>query len=425
MTRRPERFWPAIRSAFIAVILLSAIPAGGASAVVAADNPSLCDRDVVQPSGAVTRVCMPATMPWNGDLIVWAHGYVEAGQPVAIPEDQLCLGGGTFCISTIANALGYGFITTSYRMNGMVTTGVEDVAELVDIFSQTRGRPNHVFLVGASEGGLITTLAVESKPEIFSGGLAACGPIGDFRRQINYYGDFRVLFDYFFPGLLPGTPVKIPADLIDNWDAVWSDSIRPVVFDSANAATLKELLRTARATWDRNDPASIEKTVHDALWYNVFATNDLTDKVGGQPFDNTKKLYWGSSDDVALNALVARYAADPVALQTVDALFQTTGLLQNPLVTLHTWMDQQVSVSQEFLYRRKLRATRSLSKEVFIPAFRYGHCNFKPWEAVLSFAILVYRVDGSVPAGAADLLPTRAERSAYRKAARQAGIPTD
>ena len=34
--------------------------------------------------------------------------------------------------------------------------------------------------------------------------LALCGPVGDFAGQIDYLGDFRVLFDYFFPGVIPG-----------------------------------------------------------------------------------------------------------------------------------------------------------------------------------------------------------------------------
>jgi hypothetical protein len=32
---------------------------------------------------------------------------------------------------------------------------------------------------------------------LYLGGLAICGPIGDFGQQINYWGDFRALYDYF------------------------------------------------------------------------------------------------------------------------------------------------------------------------------------------------------------------------------------
>ena len=29
-----------------------------------------------QMSGAVYRICMPTALPWNGDLVLYAHGYV-------------------------------------------------------------------------------------------------------------------------------------------------------------------------------------------------------------------------------------------------------------------------------------------------------------------------------------------------------------
>ena len=66
-------------------------------------------------------------------------------------------------------------------------------------------------MTGVSEGGLITALAIEQRPDVFDGGLSTCGPIGDFSQQINYFGDFRVLFDYFFPGVMPGSPISIPS----------------------------------------------------------------------------------------------------------------------------------------------------------------------------------------------------------------------
>ena len=97
---------------------------------------------------------------------------------------------------------GYAFATTSYRKNGLaVKEGLADIVDLVEVFKtqlakQSTGR---VYVIGASEGGLIATLAAEKYSKTFCGGLALCGPIGDFRGQLNYWGDFRVLFDYFYP----------------------------------------------------------------------------------------------------------------------------------------------------------------------------------------------------------------------------------
>ena len=197
MTCDRYSFARAVRTALALTALVAGLPA------VALCQVSTCSPDVVQPSGAITRVCMPPPGFWNGDLVIFAHGYVSPEEPVGIPEDQLSLPGGT-SIPGIANGLGFGFATTSYRKNGLaILPALEDVRDTVDAFVAEQGSPRRTYLVGASEGGLVTALAVEQFPEVLSGGLATCGPVGEFRGQINYWGDFRVLFDYYFPASCP------------------------------------------------------------------------------------------------------------------------------------------------------------------------------------------------------------------------------
>lgn len=57
--------------------------------------PLACDPDQQQASGAIYRICMPIFPPWNGDLVVYAHGYVSPTEAVGIPEDQMRLPDGT------------------------------------------------------------------------------------------------------------------------------------------------------------------------------------------------------------------------------------------------------------------------------------------------------------------------------------------
>jgi pimeloyl-ACP methyl ester carboxylesterase len=134
-------------------------------------------------------MCLPAS-GWNGDLVVFAHGYIAFNQPLAF--QNLTLPDGSTSLPTLVQSLGYAFATTSYRENGLaVLPGLDDIRELVTTFRTDHGIPRHTYLVGASEGGLVTTLLVERSPQLFRGGLAACGPIGDFPQQINYIGDFR------------------------------------------------------------------------------------------------------------------------------------------------------------------------------------------------------------------------------------------
>lgn len=372
----------------VAPVLLVAVFSGLlASPIEAHPSTSVCDPDGLQPGGAVYRICMPEG-PWNGDLVIFAHGYVAYNRPITIPEDQLQLPGGV-SLPDLITGLGYAFATTSYRTNGLaVETSAADLLELVDIFSATHGVPTHTLLTGVSEGGLITALAVEQHPAVFDGGLAACGPIGDFNRQIGYFGDFRVLFDYFFPGLLPGSPVSIPQTLIDNWPAYYTTTIQPVIFDPANAAKLNQLLRVSQAPYVAGITSTIDTSVLDALGYNVLATNDAVSKLGGQPFDNHARIYAGSSDDAQLNQMVQRFTADAAALQDIDLHYQTTGLLTVPLVTLHTTLDQQVPYWHEPLYRAKVILHDSLAFQQHVEVNTYGHCNFSQFDALGAFAKL-------------------------------------
>ncbi len=77
---------------------------------------------------------------------------------------------------------------------------------------------------------------------------------------------------------------------------------------------------------------------------------------------------------------------------------------------------------QELLYNQKLRDEGLSGEHVLIPAFRYGHCNFKPWEALLSFALLIRGVNGTAPAGIENLLSDPGDRDAFLRAARQVGL---
>ncbi|MCB0235781.1 MAG: prolyl oligopeptidase family serine peptidase, partial [Anaerolineae bacterium] len=328
-----------------------------------------CEPDGTQTSGAVYRICMPPNWWYNGDLVIYAHGYVAPYEPVAIPEDQLCLPDNGPCLPDIINVLGYGFATTSYSTNGLaVQQGVADVVDLVNVFAQTHGQPNHVYLVGVSEGGLVTALTTEQYPNIFDGGVAACGPVGDFRYQVNYFGNFRAVFDYFYPGLIPGDPVNVPPALVPIWEDYYQTDIKPVIFDPANASKLQQVMAVTKAPVDPGDPvASTEHSVKDALWYQIVGTNDATAKLGGQPFDNQRVWYRGSVNDWQLNLMVQRIAADPAALAQINAHLQTSGVLTSPLVTMHTTLDQQVPYAHEVFYRLKTLFAGSGLKHINIP----------------------------------------------------------
>jgi pimeloyl-ACP methyl ester carboxylesterase len=388
---------------------------------VAQPAAAACDPDGVQASGAVFRICMPEEGRWNRGLVIWAHGYVGFNEALAIPENQLQLPDGTR-LPDLVTGLGYAFATTSYSVNGLaVRQGLADVVELASLVVAKKGEVARVYLVGASEGGLVTALAIERYPQLFAGGLASCGPIGSFSRQVNYLGDARVLFDYYYPGLLPGEVTTIPREVIESFETQYERVIRPTVFAPAQEGRTREFLKVAELPADDGAEfwTTAEHSLRDVLWYNVFATNDGAEKLGGQPFDNTARVYTGSSDDKQLNTAARRISADNAALAEIAANYDTSGKLLRPLITLHTMRDQQVPFWHEELYRNKAIAAGSGDKLTSIPVDRYGHCNFAPAEVLLAFGLLIQKAEGIGPANAGALLKDPASRAEYERLARE------
>lgn len=339
-------------------------------------------RDATLPSTALYRVCFPQT--WNGDLVIYAHGYVAADEPLALPDDQV----GGQSVSQVVNALGYAYATTSYRANGLVADlAVDDVAELVsEIRARFRPDPSRAFVVGVSEGGLVAALAAERRPAFVNGVLAACGPVGDFAAQIDYFGDMRVLFDYFFPGVIPGAPMAVPDSVRAAWETKYAPAAAAALGNDPGRTL--ELLTAAGAPHGTDDLPAAPATVIDALWYDVFALPDAGQRLGGQPYDNIGRTYQGSGDDAALNAGVARVTADANGRAGLAA-FETGGNLAVPLVTLHTTRDPVVPESQSVLYGEKVAAAGAGARLAQRTVDRYGHCAFEPAELLDAFGALV------------------------------------
>ncbi len=339
--------------------------------------------------------CIPSS-DWNGDVVFWGHGYVDVTQPLGFYN----LSAADLEIPQIVQQVGFAFATTSYRQNGLaILEGVQDVQELVIAYRnlpavQARG-VGHSYMLGGSEGGLITTLLIEQHPELFNGGVAACGPIGDFLAQLKYIGDFRVLFDYFFPNVIPGDPSNIPAEVMTNWFSKYVPKIRADV--AANPGNAAQLIKVSRAPTDPADPSTVETTIEHVLWYSAFSTNDAAQKLGGNAYSNRGVVYSGSNDDARLNANVQRFTADPRALATVRR-YQTSGVLLRPLVTLHTTEDPIIPIWHEPLYANKVAATGTKANLTQFSVSRYGHCNVNAGEALFSFGVLLFQTLGSQPA---------------------------
>ena len=347
--------------------------------------PSGCDCDSLGDQLILT--CLPDD--FNGTLIVYAHGYVYPQEDLSLPLEEI--GPDNLGVISLLVESGFGFATTSYSEKGYAVQQAEgDLIALVEYFEDLVEAPellDKVLLVGASEGGLITTMMLERHPDLFDGGLAMCGPIGGMPYQLNYIGDFKVIFDYFFPRVFDFGMGDVPPEACDAWeeyvDAIWRK------IQSHPLKTLR-LFDITDAAFDLFDATSFADTAETVLKYSICGTNDLKDKAGGMPYDNQRTWYDGS---LWLNLFVERVAGVSAAQQYVADYYQTTGDLQVPLVTLHNISDPAVPYRHEKIYKQ-LVAQKEKSENLTVwPVLGYGHCNFKPWQVLGAFYILNNQVN--------------------------------
>lgn len=356
-------------------------------------------------NGVTYRLWLPVTtggLPCgNGDLVIYAHGYVTPGLPPNAWLTELSIGGG-FLPATL-NLAGYAVAASDYSKTGLaIREGMQDTLALA-----TAARsgslagllaPAHTFLIGASEGGLVSTLSAEQVHGVYNSVGAACGPIGSFQGQLTYFNDFRVLFDYFFPNVIPGSPISAADTLAAaaQWPALSTVAIPNAL---ANTSKTQQLFKVMGIPIP-SDPAAVLSTVLEVLAYNIFGTADAQQELGGQPYDNRARIYIGSSNDLLLNLQVKRFKADQAALANVAAYYETSGKLITPLVTIHTLSDPVIPYWHEPLYTTKTLFAGDLLKRVNLPVSAYGHCNFTSGDILAAFSLVVLRSTGLSPSNA-------------------------
>lgn len=352
--------------------------------------------ELPRPGGALWKICYPTPITnWNTAVAVWAHGYEPPGFARTY-QDHLADG---TPISDIVTGLGFAFITSTYPANGLVVLDAkQDLQALLAFFKADAPAPtSRVLLIGASMGGLIATQLVEQTSGVFDGALAVCGLAGDFRRQINYWGDFNALYRTFFSDVVAGWD---PPPGITTTQALWEATYAPSIAAgvTANITATQGLLATSRAAVDLQNPTTAVTTVVGLAYFSFLSSEDAALRLGGNPFENRATWYRGLAtftDTMRLNKAAPRFAASPAAISAMEA-YTTTGQLNVPLVVMHTTLDPVVPVDQTLLYILKARGAGSTNVTPYLVR-RYGHCAFTADEVQAAFAVLLSKVLGTPP----------------------------
>jgi pimeloyl-ACP methyl ester carboxylesterase len=347
----------------------------------------------VTANGALYQFIVPS--PWNGQLVIYAHGAVPVGAPIALPNNSLELQ----MFATLASQ-GFAVAMSSYAENGWAEkNGAQTTHQLLGLFTSRISAPTRTYLAGTSLGGLIVVDLAERFPDQYDGALALCGIVGGAPLEFQHEGDGRVLFDYFFPGVLPG-------DLLHTPNLDFSPG-SPTFTAVANALSIG-LIAPGQPTLQFANVAGLPGSTPDEIVFSGITLvgdslefNDLLQRTHGHnSYDNTATVYSGSPDDAALNAEVERFTATPAGLNYIAKYYAPTGQLRIPMLTLHTTQDPAVSFSQEQAYAATVAAAGASQSLVQQSVNRYGHCNLKPEEILGSFQALLLWVNfGIIPPG--------------------------
>lgn len=326
--------------------------------------------------GSQYRLARPAN--WNGDLVIYAHGYASPNDPVALPAE------GDGFISMFG-AQGYAVAFSSFSENGwVVRDGAQRTHQLLGLFTSKFGRPNRVYLGGASMGGLIAIKLAETYPRAYAGVLAACALAGGTQRHFDYQANVRALFDFFYPGVLPGNAAFLP-DGIDVGQQIIAPAVAAMTANPLPAVYIAALHQTPAPY---ADGAELVESIVTAL------VNNAADLTKGKPyFDNRATIYSSAVLPASLldgiNAGIQRFSASPAALATLRHNYTPSGDLQMPMLMLSNVRDPIVPGFNQDSYLAAVTATGASDLLVQRQVNTYGHCVFTPDEIGTAFTDLV------------------------------------
>src|SRR4029079_13768175 len=92
-------------------------------------------------------------------------------------------------------------------------------------------------------GGVMRLRRARTAPDTFAGALPACAVSGGTRRQFDYQANVRALFDFFYPGVLPGSAVELPA-VTDITLGIVAPAVAAMTADPSGAAAIAAIDQT-------------------------------------------------------------------------------------------------------------------------------------------------------------------------------------
>jgi pimeloyl-ACP methyl ester carboxylesterase len=356
---------------------------------------------------------------WNGEAIYYAHGVRPP-----VPYAPISLGDqdNFFEVRDALGALGYAFAYSSFSENGLaIKDGAQRTHQLRGLLSaKLQQQPTRNYLAGYSLGAAVALKLGEEFPQQYDGVLAMCGLVGGTPLELQYIGDVRALFDYYYPNVFPESNViSVPSPLTQG-----QVTARVISAVSANPIGMFAIASTAQTpltyvpvgNLTDNPPSLAFQTMLGSLIYaltyqQLGAADALEHTHGHSPYGNRNTVYTLGNPVIAaaglLQALiagsnqgVARYDSPVDAHNYLEQYYLPTGKLQIPTVSVHNIFDPLVPFFHEPALAT-LVTTAGASNMLLQRAIpNYGHCNFSTPLVVNSFQTLATWVNTGEKPGA-------------------------
>ena len=408
---------PAQASAASSASSASAAPTAPCPAGLPAGTRCLSGRDEL---GAGYWMAVPE--PWNGTLVLHAHGGPELGPPRLERSAQDLLRWAVFVRS------GAAWAGSTYRQGGVaVRAAAEDTERLRQRFINEIGMPRFTLLHGQSWGASVAARAAEiftaapgAKPP-FDAVLLTSGVLAGGTLTYDFRLDLRVVYqavcaNHPAPGEasyplwqgLPAGATLTHQQLARRVDACTGIRRASAERTPAQQRHLKTLLAVLRIP---------ERSLIGHLSWATWHFQDIAlNRTGGRNvFGNIGVRYVGSDDDDALNAAVARYAVDPAAVSAFGADADPQGRIPVPVLTLHGVDDPVAFVELESAFRSTMERAGTANHLVQVFTADTEHSYFSDVQYLAAAdALRAWAQGGERPTG---------ESVARRFAALEAGRP--